>query len=60
MTESILTRLKRASAATGTAMRRRDELIVEAAKLHSYQMIADATGLSKPRVAQIVTEGRKP
>lgn len=59
MTENILTRLKKVAAATGTAKQRRDDLIVEAAKTNSYQVIADATGLSKPRVAQIVNASKK-
>jgi hypothetical protein len=53
--------LRRARLAAATAERvvsretaRRDAAIREAAKDHSLQEIADAVGLSKPRVHQIV------
>lgn len=54
----VLAKLKRASASNTTASARRDALIVEAARTHSYSTVAVAAGLSKPRVAQIVAASR--
>ena len=54
MSEDVLTSLRKAALATGAAMRRRDELVVEAAKVHSYSTVAQAAKMSKSRVQQIV------
>lgn len=55
MKSDVLGKLRRASTASAKAADRRDELIVEAASTHSYSEIAEACGLSKSRVYQIVT-----
>lgn len=59
MAESAPLRRARIAAAEAETIiaretRRRDRAIREAAKHHSLQEIADAVGLSKPRVHQIV------
>jgi DNA-directed RNA polymerase specialized sigma24 family protein len=57
--DSLLGRVRRTTAAAISAGLRRDAAIAAAAEKHSYSEIAEAAGLSKPRVQQIVTAARK-
>lgn len=59
MADSLLGRVRRTAVAASAGNKRRDAAIVAAAERHSYSEIAEAAGLSKPRVQQIVSKARK-
>lgn len=59
MADSLLGRVRRTTTGASDANVRRDAAIVAAAEKHSYSEIAEAAGLSKARVQQIVVAGRR-
>lgn len=59
MADSLLGRVRRTTIAATAANHRRDAAIAAAAEKHSYSEIAEAAGLSKPRVQQIVAAARR-
>lgn len=54
-----LDKVRQATAAAAAAMAERDRVIAEASATHPYSEIAEAAGLSKPRVQQIVAASRR-